>query len=251
MQTNEYFEIGRFTKLCRYAIGKNGNDLLRLGIKLTIIFLILTIFFGMTSSQQIVMNDWFFPILFFSGIFVAKKAFKDLYDKDKCITWMMVPGSSFEKFLSRLLYVLVIHFVLLSFVYMLGVNIGRLFTSMLFNLQFRFFTPFSGYNIAVGYGFYVTATSIFFTGGLYFKKHSIIKTIFFILLVVLVIKIILIVTGIIIFTNGFEYIVQSLPEIIKYWIHSISIYFKLMFFCVIPVFCWLISYTRMKEKEIV
>jgi hypothetical protein len=41
IQTNEYFEFSRFTKLCRHAIGKDGKDLLRLGIKLVLIFLIL------------------------------------------------------------------------------------------------------------------------------------------------------------------------------------------------------------------
>ena len=250
-QTNEYFEMSRFFKLCRHAIGREGKDLFRLGIKLIIIFLILTVFFGLTGSNQIVMNGWFFPILLFSGIFVAKKVFKELNDKDKCISWMMIPGSSLEKFLSRLLYVLVIYFILFSFVYSLGVNAGRILTSTLFNYNFRLFLPFNNYDIAFGYGTYITITSVFFTGGLYFKKSPVVKTIFFILIVALIVAIILIITGIILFTNGFEQIIQSLPEILRYWGNSISLYFRLIVFCIIPVFCWIISYLRMKEKEIV
>ena len=177
----------------------------------------------------------------------ATNAFPELRNKEKCNFWLMVPGSVFEKYISRFILSSAGFAVLFSVLYFIGVNIGNMINLIVFNNYFHLFVPFKTVDISFTIASFIILHSIFFTGGLYFKRYPIVKTVLFVLLIIVLLMVCISIIGGLAFSYRVSFNVQSFPVVSRYWAMSVGWFYKLLFYCIIPVFCWIIGYFRLKE----
>ncbi len=251
MRTNEFFCLSRFYYLCRQSIGKERNDITFLCLKIIAIFILGTALLGFIGLPSITIAPLFYYlILYFVGIRWAANAFPELRNKEKCCSWLMVPGSAFEKYISRLILSSIGFAVLFSVLYFIGVNIGNIINLIVFNNHFIPFVPFETVDVPFTIASLVTLHSIFCVGGLYFKRYPIVKTVLFVLLIIILLMVSISTIGGLLFSYRVSFNVQNFPILSRYWTMSVSWFFKLFFYCIIPVFCWVIGYFRLKKVEV-
>jgi hypothetical protein len=127
---------------------------------------------------------------FFGGIFYAGTSFKWLRSKESRFSYLMIPATSFEKFMYELIFKIIAFIVLVPFVYWFLANlegtIFHLFAPEFKNFQFSFYEV-SKSSEFVNNSFWENWTSINglllifvipFTGATYFKKNPMAKTLF-------------------------------------------------------------------------
>ena len=253
----EIFDKQRFYNLCREYIGRDRKDLIRHWIKVTLIFTILAIFAGMIGFSFVATQfgntaDGVFTIILYVGIISkALNAFAEYRDKERAIAWMMLPGSILEKFLSRLLITSVLLFAVIYISYFIGINLGNIITALILRNPFYFYIPLNDSTALQNIIFIINLHAIFFAGGLYFKKHPFIKT----CLTVLIISVCL--TALLSAFGGFAYAIKTSHSgdayymMNRYWPDFAGRAAKLLFYCIIPVFCWIISFYRLREKQMI
>jgi hypothetical protein len=253
----EVFDKERFFNLCRQYIGRDGKDLIWFWIKVTIIFTILSVFAGMIGFGFVVTpfgntaNSVFTIILYFAIISKALNAFSEYRDKELAIAWMMLPGSILEKFLSRLLITSVLLFVAIYISFFIGINAGNIITALIWQNTFYLNIPLYESSAQQSIIVFLNLHAIFFAGGLYFKKHPFIKTCLSVLIISLCITAVLSAFG------GLAYAVRTSNSgetyymMNRYWPEFAGRAIKLLFYCIIPVFCWIISYYRLREKQMI
>ena len=255
----EVFDKQRFYNLCKQYIGREVKDLTRLWIKVTIIFAIIAVFAGMIGFGFVITpfgntaNSVFTIIFYVAIISKALNAFAEYRDKEQAIAWMMLPGSILEKFLSRLLITSVVLFVTIYISFFIGINIGNIISSVIWQNYFYFYIPLNDSSSSALQSIIVILNlhAIFFAGGLYFKKHPFIKTCLAVLIILLCITAILSAFGGLAYAVRTSYSGETYYMMNRYWPEFAGRAIKLLFYCIIPIFCWIISYYRLREKQMV
>lgn len=273
---NQIFNIKRFTLLVlkHWADNKKRYGLsfvAFVGLLITwFVFTILTRFDDQPmgrGAQQVT----FFLSLFAVGTFYASQYFRDLGSRAKGINYLLVPASAFEKLLCGLLYTVVLFFVvftaayylvdvlMVSIVNSLPVNdrqTGNASVINVFKIIIVRFNRDSTINFLL---FYFSVQSVFLLGSVYFEKYSFIKTI-----------ICGFVAGFILFCLMFFFNEQLLPDgdypsgfLTAYLVHVdgvndhlvqvprwIGEVFRFALMYATAPFFWLVTYYRLKEKQV-
>ncbi len=116
-------------------------------------------------------------LLFLGGFIVTSLAFREVWQNGGGIFYLTLPGSVFEKFLSKLL-VTSIGFALGSLIFMAGVTaLSELIDHLLFGYGHGYF--YMGTLIIAALKaclFYIITQSMFLLGSIWFKKVALIRT---------------------------------------------------------------------------
>ncbi len=189
----------------------------------------------------------YYLILFLGGIWVTSACFRDVHDKKQAYFLLTLPASSLEKWLSRLLLTSVGFAVGALVVYSVIYWVIGLLTSLIFRQHLVLFNPFNPtiwrYILQ-----YAVLQSVFFLGAIYFKKHSLIKTI----LALCLIGIVLTIFGFFISLFTFKHIFMHFfifPNFSDLHLFSFASTLYLLIWALITPCCWLVSYQRLKECE--
>ncbi|MCG2615170.1 hypothetical protein LZZ85_12795 [Terrimonas sp. NA20] len=272
---NQFFSFRRFSLLIskHWADNKKRYLLSVIGFALLlIVWFIFTILVDPHSPmQQEVQILTFFFALFGTGAFYASQYFRDLGSRAKGINFLLVPASAVEKILCSILFTIVIFFSVFTAVFylvdVLMVTISNQFLTShnpirqegVINVFRAAILPFDGISTLNVLLIFFTVQSIFLLGSVYFAKYSFIKTVicsfvvFFLLfcLIYVLYEYVMPRGG---YVNGFtsyrvsrfnageDHLVQ-----IPGWIDDM-IYFVLMY--AITPFLWVVSYYRLKEKQV-
>ena len=158
---------------------------------------------NMTNFNEFsdIVSCTFFSVLFFGGSFTASYVLETMNTQQKRISFLMLPATSFEKFLARFLYV-TLGFVVFSTFALLLAEITRFLLLPLFNLPGTFKQStlpgvwqtimnvrtfnFNGSGImesVVGWLFLIWIHSFFLLGGCRWYKNAFWKTLGLIILV--------------------------------------------------------------------
>ncbi|MCP4180720.1 MAG: hypothetical protein GY756_23415 [bacterium] len=257
MKNDSSFSLNRFWLNFKYTFGINYRHLLTVFILTVVIIMLLNVIYGAVSDSIVfvyqakyaTLVNIYFIFLYISGLKLASTAFIELKDKDEKIAYLMIPSSIFEKYLCRLLMTTVIFFIKYTAAYLLGWFIGSVINYLLFGFPI-FYLNLYIFGFWKIIAFFIVCHSIFFLGGICFRKFSIIKTIasvFFILvmiiIVILVIALILKGSGLIVPSHLNFYHMSKSIIFIKNW------YICLLYFF-IPIMCWIIGYYKLKESSI-
>jgi len=258
-----YFNFNRFFLVLKRDFIENGKTAL-FGI-LTILsifsFILVMISFESNDKGLYDFNATFYMMEFFIiGIFFAGMAFKDFRNKEKTMSYLMLPASSFEKFLSMLMLTTIGFFVSYTLLFELFnllniVIIGSLPNAL--NLElFNPFIPELGKVILV----LIPIQALFLIGAATFKKAPLFYTVlyFFVFLLIYGFVIGLVLkyytgamnirsigdnTQVIYFSGE----VQNQKEINS--ILSIQTFIFFLTYLLAPIF-WLITWFKIKEKEV-
>lgn len=269
---NQFFSFKRFSLLVLKHWADNKK---RYGLSLlAFIGLLITwfVFTMLTRFDEVPMGTpvqyvTFFLALFGVGSFYASQYFRDLGSRAKGINFLLVPASAFEKLLCSLLYSVLLFFVVFTACYylvdVLMVAIAKTFPGNkkpavvnVFEIILLRFNRDSTINFLL---FFFSVQSVFLLGSVYFEKYSFIKTI-----------ICGFVAGFILFCFMYFFNEQLLPDgdypkgfLTSYrvrvdgvndklvevprWIGEV---FRFLIMYAVAPFFWIVTYYRLKEKQV-
>lgn len=271
---NQFFSFNRFSLL----VAKHWADNKKRYLLSMIAFaglLIAWFSFTMLIDSRILMSKsiqmiTYFFLLFTVGAFYANQYYRELGSRAKGINFLLVPASAFEKVLCSLLFTVILFFIVFNSIFYLVdiimVQVAKGITNFdypdkergVFNVFEAARVPFdqkSGFNILL---LFFSLQSIFLLGSVYFEKYSFIKTIitgfvvFFILFFFVYFLYDMMPKGE--YSNGFltsyrvyhnssfSYMVR-LPD----WMGQFMNY---LFMYAIAPFLWIVTYYRLKEKQV-
>jgi len=272
---NQFFSFRRFSLLVskHWADNKKRYLLSVIGfVLLLIVWFVFTILVdAQNPMQQEIQIITFFFGLFGTGAFYASQYFRDLGSRAKGINFLLVPASAFEKILCSILFTIVIFFTVFTAAFyivdFLMVTISNQFLPVhdpvrqrgVINVFRAFILPFDGMSTLNVLLIFLAVQSIFLLGSVYFSKYSFIKTVisgfvvFFLLfcLIYLLYEQLMpqggyvdgLFTSFRVSVNGNDDHLVKVPDWIGWLIH-----FMLMY--AITPFLWVVSYYRLKEKQV-
>lgn len=272
---NQFFSIGRFSLLVskHWADNKKRYLLAFTGFVLLLIsWFILTILVdGRRPMQQEIQILTYFFSLFLTGTFYASQYFRDLGSRSKGINFLMVPASTLEKVLCSILFTVVIFFGVFTIAFYLVdalmVAVSNQFLiahdperqAGIINVFRAAVLPFDKVSMINVILIFFAVQSAFLLGSVYFAKYSFVKTVItgFVVFFLVFCLIYLLYEHLMpkggyqevflmsyrVFTGGNEDHLVRLPGWIGEAFHFILLYGIAPFF-------WVVSYYRLKEKQV-
>jgi len=254
MESNQIFDIKRFWLTLKRDIIAN------LKTYLSILFIVLGLFLlgyffkffiSMFSNVPQTVNVYKLRVLsklgflivgtIFSGI-----AFKDFRNKLTTMTYLMLPASKLEKFLSVWL-ITTLGFIVTYFVSFIVFN----FALMLLGLIFGVSVPFLNFFAVPGYwtiiGIYLVVQSIFLAGAATFEKVPILITLLIYWLIQFIFNIALGLVALLIFMKiAVNYNIEPAIALKFNLLKQIG---KLLLY-ITPFVFWTITYFKLSEKQV-
>ena len=254
---NQFFDFKRFNLLVlkHWAVNKKRYSLSVLEL---IGLLIIWFVFALIIGDDKLMSADFQQMTFYFGLFVlgtfyASQYYHDLGSKPKGSNFLLVPASTFEKFLCSLLFTAVLFFIVFtSAFYLVDVLMVSIANSLpgidlpeakatvinIFDIS-----PFSSDdNTTLNFLLiFFSIQSIFLLGSVYFKKYNFIKTIIsgFIIWFIL-------------FLLTYFFYHQFFPEgndqgaPLPKWLGTLL---KSVIYAIAPLL-WIVTYYRLKQKQV-
>jgi hypothetical protein len=273
---NQFFSFKRFSLLVSKHWADNKKRYVLsvvafIGLLITwFVFTILTGFDDKPMGREVQSITFFFS-LFVVGTFYASQYFNDLGSRAKGINFLLVPASTFEKILCSLLYTVVLFFLVFTATYYLadvlmvavasGISetVGTGEKIAVVNVFDFISIPFNEDTTLNFLFFFLSVQAAFLLGSVFFEKYSFIKTIisgfvagFILFCVMLFFNEQLLPPGD--YTRGFltsyrvriegadDHLVQ-----IPNWIGQV---FRFLIMYGIAPFLWIVTYYRLKEKQV-
>jgi hypothetical protein len=207
-------------------------------------------------------NQMYYPLLLIGGYIVTSLSFKELHLNGQSIFYLTLPGSSFEKYLSKLLVTSVGYAFGSLFFYTAVSSAAEGINRLIFGYGHPFFNPFERATLIL-VAVYLVTQAVFLVGSVYFRKLAFIKTNLYIWLFGIVVVILVAVIGWLIFR---DYAIGNRIELDPYFqrlgesgemqtvLGPMAEKFlqagKVLFWAVMAPVCWVISYLRLRETEV-
>ena len=221
----------------------------------TVLGLLLIVFYLALISNG-VSNDffrsWFFTMLVFSAMTIPSISFAELRSKITATTFLTLPASSFEKFITSFL-ITTIGAIIAYLAVFLIFNILAVLIAGLLHTQLDLFSFWSWkefYDLTI---IYIFIHSAFFLGATIFKRSKILQTWLWITIIIIGISIILgAVAGAVFHTmsftsyNIFDVNIINGDKII----HTLKITNRIVA-SIVVLLLWTASYFKIKEKEVI
>lgn len=195
------------------------------------------------------------PFLFLGGCIMTSVFFaEDMFSRTGQHAWLMLPAASWEKFLAKALLCAIAYPIALTALFVLSSLIIEALTLLIFDNSFSWFNPFSA-DVGILFFHYLVIQSVFLLGSTYFRKAHFIKTVLSVGLVVLS----LLLLGALFIRIAFApYIFAFLTyprslslsffgsgQYVYFW----KLFFQVLYWIALPVFCWICAYLRVKEVQ--
>jgi hypothetical protein len=245
---NNFFSINRFINYVRLNLKLNLRDYLLVLSVITLIVILLNFLNNLISvttgiSYEIFNGYCYYIMLYLIGFHLAGISFCSFKDKNRISGLLIIPVSSFEKYISNLLINSILFFILFSVLYSLGTFIFCIISGS----SHSFYNTFSDGSLLFT-GLFFSIQSMFFAGSLFFKKYESIKTVLVILLITVVIYILnyILLYGIY-FVSGLMHSRQMFTPL---YVYVYFIVYSILFFIILPILCLIAGYYRLKETEL-
>ncbi len=201
---------------------------------------------------------WYVILLFLLGLAATSRGFNELYDRNRNTAFLLLPASSLEKTLARLIWLsagFVVYLVVCVFVVsVLGEAVNWLINGRTNPL----FQPLSGtvWQLA---GYFVLVQSVFFLGAAWFRKYKIFKTI------LAVLALIAGYVAFVILVGRFMFFGEAQADVVIQLANSdtLALYqtYRLLFdsagyvaaiglYVLLPLFCWSVAWIRVRETQV-
>lgn len=260
MKTNSFFDINRLKYLLLRQLSFNYKILLIatgaiIGL-LMFIGTMMLLFSNSTPDQQTILG-MMMPYFFIGGYIFSSVVFSELNSPHRGYLYLTLPASAFEKLISAWLvcsvgYVL-FGSIIIYFINFYYISIAAAFTSKTVELV-NIFSP----GVLKVFGIYMVTQTIFFLGAIYFRRVNFLKTILALFVLVMIIAFYsAILSKLLFFTSSFKnqwwmnnigmnhsFDMKNMAE------HVIVPIAKVLFWgCTAPFFL-IVSYFRLKEREV-
>lgn len=218
---------------------------------------ILSLTFGAELSGR---DATFGAILAIGGYIVTSLSFLDLHDAKRASHYLTLPGSTLEKYVSRLLLTTAGWTLLAMVFYMVTTVVSAGIGMVIFRHAGDVFLPITRLTWN-SVGTYAVTQSIFFFGAVYFKKNHLLKTILAAVLVAFGFALAFLLTARLAFIGEFVGILPTEAELNRIFgevpnaanlrfARSMETIGKVVYWSVMPLFFWILGYRRMRETEV-
>ena len=188
----------------------------------------------------------FIAALFACGLIGTSLSFRELHDKHRNSSYLLLPASALEKTLARL----VIGSVgAIAFALVLVTAVAPLAEALnlaVFGVQNRVFRPF-GWLPWTMIGHYVVAQSVFFVGAAWFRKAHFIKT---------ALTLHLVLAGFAGIAALLVWLLEMRLETGAYYVDLDPLYplfgavWRPLYYVALPLFLWFVAWLRVKEAQV-
>ena len=251
----------RLLLLFRKELHESRKSLL---VYLLTIFLVLLVqeMIGEISAQmsgfQYVTSGYgnLFPgFLLLGGFIVTGLLFaQDMFSRIGQHNWLMLPATALEKFLAKALASAFFYPIALTGVFIISSLVIEGLTALLFGSPFDIFNPFDA-STGLMLLHYLVIQSVFLLGATLFRKVHFVKTVLSAASIAVILSIIGGVfmrivfapyfTGMFVLDISFTGDMPDAPVLFR----GLWIYMQILYWAVLPVFCWITSYIRVKEVQ--
>ena len=252
MDLKNYFDLSRFWLLVKMELFKSKKGLLMLLVISFGLLFFVSLLFDCAVEKRKIFDDhaenYAFHLII-GGFILTSLAFNDLSDSLKRYRYLMLPASTFEKFICMWLLTSVGWIALFTTTYTIYTLIANAIGSVLFSqMTFLAFDPFGNYSLTTMKSYFVLQGT-FLVGAAYFKGYVFPKTLFSLILFFTV-------AGILgYFIMGDEFFNHDcgvgecavLHEVIS---HDISMVLQWIFWWMLAPLCWINTYWGLKEQEV-
>lgn len=251
MNLSNYFELSRFWLLLKMELFRS-----RKGFLITIVMTFGLLFTGFILENIFSSNSVFDShavsytfFLLTGGFILSSLAFSDLGNPLRRYSYLTLPASTFEKFMSMWLMTSIgwiLMFTITFIIYALMANsAGHFFFR---NVTFQAFDPLEKATL-VAIGYYIIFQAIFMVGAVHFRGYVIPKTIFVMMLFVMICGLVFyIIMADIIHTAD-----QCPPGYNPFEEKSIKQFLQIVGWFgtwILAPLCWVITYIGLKEQEV-
>jgi hypothetical protein len=191
---------------------------------------------------------WFAIVLLVWGPIVASRSFRELHDRTKNESFLLLPASALEKTLARLLLVTLGFFVYLLVLTTAVSLLSEGLNLLAFGERNELFRPFDR-QILLLVGHFVVAQSVFFLGAAWFRRAHFWKTVLSIVVICFAFGGL----GALIGFLGMTFDERELygaytgrMRLVDFGADAV----KLAYYFVLPVFCWFVAWLRVRETQV-
>lgn len=170
------FDPRRLALLARRDFLMNGKTLLVSGIAAVCAIVLISFLNAANSPSPAFHRGLYGVFLFFGGLISTSLMFVEAHRKDANHAWLMLPASTLEKFISRLLYSSVGYVAASIVVYFLASVVSEVLNSVIVGSRHPVFNPFTEIEFMVVLR-YLVIQSVFIYGSVLFRKSHFIKTV--------------------------------------------------------------------------
>jgi hypothetical protein len=143
--------------------------------------LLLTVVSSLGRVQPFRHASLFIQVLFVGGIVISSLSLREIHQDGQSILYLTLPGTSLEKFLSKLL-VSSVGYALGALIYYTAVSsAGEGLNRLLIGAGHPFFNPFAR-NVLLATVTYLVVQSVFLAGSAFFRRLAFLKTALFLIL---------------------------------------------------------------------
>jgi hypothetical protein len=194
-------------------------------------------------------------VLMAGGLIFSSMAFKETHETGNDMRYLTLPCSNLEKTLSKFIMTTVCYVILSMIIYFLVTMIAAGFTLLVFGKNHVLFNPFDRTTLRVT-GIFLVIQSIFVFGSVYFKRMAFAKTILSVIGVVIILSL---VSGLIytifhidiFLQTGFKNFASMGPGFDPgFFVDFFKTVPGIIFWCLLAPFFWVVTYFRLKEKEV-
>ena len=262
MRAHNIFHPARFYLLVRNGVVLNKSAILNVSAAVGGLMLFLSALDAFWGYRQW-FHQWFYlGVLYLGGLIVTNRIFREFHDTVKGPAWLLIPASLLEKALSRIALSTVVYVVTTMLVYFGFSLVSEGFNWLLFRRYHPLFNPFDPL-ILHGVVLYFVLQAPLLVGAVYFRKHSLSKTILALLGYTFVFIVVVVCAIWLIFGNYFDGLFPGLEALIEQTgTHDEAIVanierlgrvalwiWRIVFWALIPALCWTTCYYRLKETE--
>jgi hypothetical protein len=224
---------------------------------------LLSVLSALGGSQRFLHVGLYVQLLFVGGIVVSSLAFREIHQNGQSIFYLTLPGSTLEKFLSKLL-VSSLGYAIGALIYYTAVSsVGEGLNRLLFGAGHPFFNPF-GRIVLQATAAYLVIQAVFLAGSAFFRRFAFLKTALFLILLGIGLSVIAgIALRFLLADFGWWGNTLSLEPYIEPLRRSGSadamllplargflLALKILFWGALAPVCWLLSYLRLSETEV-
>jgi hypothetical protein len=202
---------------------------------------------------------WFIGMLFIWGTITASCIFNELHDKSKNEAYLLLPASTLEKTIARVIYITVFFVTYLLLFTMLVSLVTEGTNLLLFGRHNSLFNPFS-LIIWEAIVIFLVIQSLFFLGAAWFRSLHWFKTVISISAIGSGLSVVALISFRIFYADFFIGPLQPSPDIFVAITNnfssnmglyrSILLLCNILFFVVLAPFCWFVAWMRIKETQV-
>ena len=213
------------------------------------------------SLETTVHYSSFGSMLFIYGAIFTSFIFREAHRKSGIHNWLMLPASTIEKLVTKLIVSSVVFAVAALIVYSVFSLIAGLVVRFALDSYYPAFNPFDSVVWRM-IGHYLILQSIFLLGAVWFKKNNLIKTVISLVLFSIVLMIVVSLVTWLVFNDYFWAMAETnfsanidfsgplYPGRLEALGEGAVLFIKIMYFGLLAPLCWFGSWLKLRELEV-